>query len=86
MDRFDGGMVKLGRATDAPQAAKTSLFPARTSSDALDSVYVLASLSPHELFHISSKLNRCIDAFYVCSQLIYLAINDASPVNILVDK
>jgi hypothetical protein len=42
-------MVELGRGVNAPQAAKTPLFPARATGDELDPVYSLAPLSPHEV-------------------------------------
>lgn len=48
MDSLDGFVVELGRATHVPQAAKTSFFSARATGDALDSVCLLASLSPHK--------------------------------------
>ncbi len=41
-------MVELGRGVNAPQAAKTPLFPTGLAGDESDPICSLAPLSPHE--------------------------------------
>jgi hypothetical protein len=61
-------MVELGRGVNAPQAAKTPLFPARATGDELDPVYSLAPLSSHEWLN-SCSFNAAIDSRGFCQDL-----------------